>query len=166
MVSVVRPPTMFSKPLARCEASSSRVCDRLKMFEADSRTLNSSGEVSRISSTEPETNSNSSEISASRARASRSSTWLTLSAGSPWSMPLSTLPNCVASRPNASAACCEFSSPANTVLTAPRIRSASSDWRWAMATWAAGAPRCRRVSTTFSYSTCNCGTVSARVAAT
>ncbi|MNJ72517.1 hypothetical protein D3C77_691750 [compost metagenome] len=46
------------------------------------------------------------------------------------------------------------------------MRSASNNWRWATATWLAGAPLCSRISTTFSYSTCNCGTVSARVAAT
>ncbi|MNN29429.1 hypothetical protein D3C81_1430300 [compost metagenome] len=127
MVSVLRPPARFSKRVAKCEASSSRVCERLKILLADSRTLNSSGEVSRISSTEPETNWNSSEISLRRARASRSSTWLIFRVGLPCSMPLSTWPKRVASRPKASAACWEFSSPASTVLTAPRIRSASSD---------------------------------------
>jgi hypothetical protein len=30
------------------------------------------------------------------------------------------------------------------------MRSANSDWRWATATWLAGAPRCSRISTTFS----------------
>jgi hypothetical protein len=30
------------------------------------------------------------------------------------------------------------------------MRSASSDWRWANATWLAGAPRCSKISTTFS----------------
>ena len=70
VVSKVRPPARFSKPVARCEASSSRVCDKLKMLLAEARTWNNCGEVSRISSTEPETNSNSSEISAKRARAS------------------------------------------------------------------------------------------------
>ncbi|MNP18821.1 hypothetical protein D3C76_1113190 [compost metagenome] len=136
------------------------------MLPAASRTRNSSGEVSRISSTEPATNWNSSAISARRARASASSTRVTWIAALPLSMPSSTWPKRPASRPKASAAWAAVSSPANTVLTEPRMRSASSNWRWATATWLAGAPLCSRISTTFSYSTCNCGTVSARVAAT
>ncbi|MCY1374977.1 hypothetical protein D9M69_623540 [compost metagenome] len=65
-----------------------------------------------------------------------------------------------------SAAWTESSSPASTLFTEPRIRSASSDWRWATETWLAGAPLSSRMSTTSSYSTCSCGMVSARVAAT
>ncbi|MCY1505543.1 hypothetical protein D9M68_397620 [compost metagenome] len=136
------------------------------MLFADSRTWNSSGEVSRISSTEPDTNWNSSEISPRRSRASLSVTLEMLIAALPSVIALSTRPNRLASRPNMSAACTESSSPASTLFTEPRIRSASSDWRWATETWAAGAPLCSRMSTTSSYSTCNCGMVSARVAAT
>lgn len=163
---MLRPPARFSKPSASCEALSSRVCETLKMLFAASRTWNRSGEVSRISSTEPETNSKSSAISFRRSTASALVTLEMLIAALPSCMPFSTRPNRLASRPKLSAACTEFSSPASTLFTEPRIRSASSDWRWATATWSAGAPFSSRMSTTSSYSTCSCGMVSARVEAT
>ncbi|MNE53903.1 hypothetical protein D3C80_1486550 [compost metagenome] len=136
------------------------------MVFAASRTWNSSGEVSRISSTEPETNSNSLAISFRRLTASALVTREMCIASLPSFMPLSTRPNRLASRPKLSAACTELSSPASTLFTEPRIRSASSDWRWATATWSAGALFSSRMSTTSSYSTCSCGMVSARVEAT
>ncbi|MCY1533399.1 hypothetical protein D9M68_687230 [compost metagenome] len=74
------------------------------MVLADSRTWKSSGEVSRISSTEPDTNSKSSEISCSRSRASVLVTLEISIAALPSIMAFSTRPNRLASRPNMSAA--------------------------------------------------------------